>query len=165
MEIDPFVELICSKITCPKVVCCGITLSTKIEFPVDYELKSIEHCSKDFAWATAVTGFGLLLRNSDFIHDFDYDQAFDWAYEAHDQDNKLQDEMLDLILIAEKLEENKATKKPIKNPTKRENFHWQRYAQSIPTQREERNPPITPSIVLAGEIGDSWLRPNFLPKT
>ncbi len=61
-------------------------VSRKIEFPMKNGRHSFENASDDFRFATAVAGFGMLLRDSEFKGDLSYEQILEWATSAQGRD-------------------------------------------------------------------------------
>ncbi len=60
--------------------------SRKIEIPLRNVERSFESTSDDFRFATAVAGFGMLLRDSEFKGDLTYGQVIEWAQSAQGED-------------------------------------------------------------------------------
>jgi Ca-activated chloride channel family protein len=53
--------------------------SSKLEFPLKDEDRSFEKTDKDFRFAAAVAGFGMLLRDSEYKGDLTYNEVIKWA--------------------------------------------------------------------------------------
>ena len=78
--------------------------SELLEFPVKDEQKNLGQASKDFRFATAVAGFGMLLRNSKFKGDISYDAVLEIGEEAAKDDaSGYRSEFLELVKAAKRI--------------------------------------------------------------
>jgi len=80
--------------------------SRLIEIPVPARAVSIENTSQDFQFAVATAGFGLLLRNSAYKGDADFDMVRELATTATARDYRRED-LLNLIVTAKTLRERR----------------------------------------------------------
>ncbi|HKL20872.1 MAG TPA: YfbK domain-containing protein, partial [Tichowtungia sp.] len=56
--------------------------SKKLEFPLEDKNRSFKKADDDFRFATAVAGFGMLLRDSEFKGDLNYEDIINWAQKS-----------------------------------------------------------------------------------
>ncbi|MFT5527251.1 MAG: Ca-activated chloride channel family protein, partial [Pirellulaceae bacterium] len=78
--------------------------SELLEFPVKDEQKNLGQASKDFRFATAVAGFGMLLRDSKFKGDLSYDAVLEIGEEAAKDDaHGYRKEFLELVRAAKRI--------------------------------------------------------------
>jgi Ca-activated chloride channel family protein len=79
-------------------------VSTKTEIPVTDEGKGFEKASKDFKFATAVAGFGMVLRESPYKGTCSYATVLEWAQEGKGEDSAgYRGEFLELIRKAKSM--------------------------------------------------------------
>ncbi len=72
--------------------------SRKIEFVLKNENGSFENASDDFRFATAVAGFGMLLRDSEHAENLTYEKILEWATESQGSDEfGYRREFIDLV--------------------------------------------------------------------
>jgi Ca-activated chloride channel family protein len=99
-----------------------MTLKFRYKAPKEDESKLIEHivknkevrlfdASENFKFSAAVASFGMLLRESDYINDFNFKDIRKLAYSSLDEDiNEYRTEFIKLIKKAEKIKEELADK-------------------------------------------------------
>jgi len=79
-------------------------ISRKIEFPLNGKGRSFENAGEDFRFATAVAGFGMMLRDSQLKGDLTYKQVTEWATHSQGDDEfGYRREFLDLVRKANEL--------------------------------------------------------------
>jgi len=61
-------------------------ISSKLEFPLFDSNRSFSEVSPDFRFATAVAGFGMLLRDSEYKGTLTYAQILEWAVQSQKKD-------------------------------------------------------------------------------
>ncbi len=76
--------------------------SKKIEMDVVNTGKSFEKSSEFMRFTASVTGFGMLLRNSEYKGNVTYDKVIEWASDASSDDNTKK-EFVELVKKAERL--------------------------------------------------------------
>ena len=77
-------------------------VSDKIEVPVKNESKPFEAASSDMKFATAVTGFGMILRDSEYKGTITLDDVIELAAQNSKVAGKMDDTRLELIELARK---------------------------------------------------------------
>ncbi|MEI2750702.1 MAG: von Willebrand factor type A domain-containing protein [Ferruginibacter sp.] len=90
---------------------CSDTSVKNINYQVKSNFAGIDSIDKDFRFATAVTMFGLKLKQSKYISNTDWSFIADFAKSSADTNNYLQREFLNLIEKALKLYDVKSKKK------------------------------------------------------
>ena len=79
--------------------------SSKLEFPLKDGNRHFEQTDADFRFATAVAGFGMLLRDSEFKGDLTYEQILKWAQSSQGEDEfGYRSDCIDLIRNAKALD-------------------------------------------------------------
>ncbi len=63
-------------------------VSRRIVHAVNDENISLQNTSDNFRWSASVAAFGMLLRDSEYVKDFSYDQVVKLAQEARGEDEK-----------------------------------------------------------------------------
>ena len=81
------------------------TKSNLIEMPVSAKSLAWEQCSDDFKFSIAVTGFSLILRESKYINNFDYDDVLDICHEVITMNQMDRIEFMQLVEKAKMLSE------------------------------------------------------------
>ncbi|WP_233231526.1 YfbK domain-containing protein [Tichowtungia aerotolerans] len=80
--------------------------SSKLEFPLKDKDRSFEQADDDFRFATAVAGFGMMLRDSELKDDLTYDQVIEWAQDSLGKDEfGYRREFIDLVRNAKALKQ------------------------------------------------------------
>ncbi|MCB1157200.1 MAG: DUF3520 domain-containing protein, partial [Leptospiraceae bacterium] len=73
-------------------------------YPVKYEERSLENSSQNMRFATAVASFSLLLRESKYIGDMNFDKVYNLAKAAKGQDRYgYREEFLGLVKKAKEI--------------------------------------------------------------
>ena len=70
------------------------------------ESVSLNNSSKNFRFSAAVAGFGMLLRNSNYIENFTYEDIEELAKSAYNRNDEYQTEFISLVNIAKQLSKN-----------------------------------------------------------
>ncbi len=82
--------------------------SKLLEFPLIDDGKKFNNASSDFRFATAVAGFGMLLKHSEYRGNFSYDQALEIASAAKGDDKEgYRAEFITLVKKATKLDHSR----------------------------------------------------------
>ena len=78
--------------------------SKLIVFPMKNAVSEFDEADPDIKFAAAVAAFGMVLRNSEFKGDADYDRALDWAKSSLGEDKfGYREEFLKLVRVAKSL--------------------------------------------------------------
>lgn len=108
VKVDPKAELMTVKLRYKQPD--GVT-STKVEIPVMGRVLEIDETSKNFRFSAAVAEFGLILRNSEYMHDASMEQVISLAKNAKGQDEEgYRSEFIKMVKLADALNDWTAKK-------------------------------------------------------